>query len=481
MRTLAFYGATRTGVLPRGQLLYGVMCALCAVLLIPLFFSWIGDSYFERVLLIAALLLGSIILTVAKGGSEPLKAHFRVASILWLFLFCSQLFFAREYTALDQAVKETFSAAAYAEALEWVFIGAVVVLLYLREQTLVAGLFSGNYKWCVAFAALATFSALYAPAHMLALAWALKLWLAVLVLQMFRARMFSLASVCGLLTTVFWGFAALLMLPVLAIPWTPSALIFWEGRFGIYGHPILGSEFAGVVLLLTLLKRFVSPSRGDYVWLALASVLLVLSGGKAAIVSAIVAGIVHFALQRKFARAGMLVIAIVVIGYFVVMFSPLSAYLRDYVDTEGANNLTGRTEIWALAWPMMMEKPLLGHGFMSAKFIGLRTDIGFDPTQWHNSLLEIGYTLGAIGLWVYGALHVVTIKNLVRGYQHSLGERRILCIGCIALYLFILMNAMVDSSFCGGTPSPGFMLFLVLLVASESLANPSSEEAEEGD
>ena len=255
-------------------------------------------------------------------------------------------------------------------------------------------------------------------------------------------------------------------------PLTPSVPIFWEGRFGIYGHPILGSEFAGVVLLLTLLKRSVSPSRGDYVWLALASVLLVLSGGKAAIVSAIVAGIVYFALQRKFARAGMLMIAIVVIGYFVVMFSPLSAYLRDYVDTEGANNLTGRTEIWALAWPMMMEKPLLGHGFMSAKFIGLRTDIGFDPTQWHNSLLEIGYTLGAIGLWVYGALHVVTIKNLVRGYQHSLGERRILCIGCIALYLFILINAMVDSSFCGGTPSPGFMLFLVLLVASESLANP---------
>lgn len=475
MRTLAMNSATRSATLLRGQLLYGAMCALGAMMLIPVFFSWVGDSYFERVLLISALLLVSIIVTIAKSGSDWIKARFRVATILWLFLFCSQQFFVREYTPLDQAVTESFSSAAYAEALVWMFIGAIVFLLYLKEQKLATGLFTGNYKWCVVFAALATCSALYAPARMLAIAWALKLWLAILVLQMLRTTISDAADVRGLLTTSFLGFAALLTLPILAIPFTPEIPIFFEGRLGLYGHPIYGSEIAGVVLLLLLMKRSLSPSRSDYLWLAMASVLLVLSGGKAAILSTIIAGSVYFMLQRKFARAGVLIIAIAVIGYFVVTYSPLSSYLSDYVATEGANNLTGRTDIWALGVPMIMEKPFLGHGFMSAKFIGLRTDLDFDPTQWHNSFLEIAYTLGAVGIVVYSALHVFIIKNLSRVYRNSFGERHILCVGCIALYLFVLINAMMDSNFCGGKPSPGFMFFLVLLVASESLASASPE------
>lgn len=475
MQTLAF-DETRSGALRRGRLLYGATCALGAALLIPLCFSWLGDFYFERVLLISVLLLGSLILAVSRAAGDQIKVHVRVASILWLFLLCSQLFFVREYTPLDQAVNESFSPAAYAEALVWVFICAVVLVLYLKEQTLATGLFTGSYKWCVAFAALATLSALYAPARMLALAWSMKLWLTILILQIFRTRMSTQVRIRGLLTTSFRGFVALLTIPVLAIPLAWEAPIFQDGRLALYEHPIYGSEIAGVVLLLVLIRRSLSPSRSDYVWLAIASVLLVLSGGKAAIVSAIVAGSVYFMLQRKFARAGVLVVAIAVIGYFVVMYSPLADYMSDYVATDGANNLTGRTDIWALAAPMIMENPLLGHGFMSAKFIGLRTDLGFDPTQWHNSFLEVAYTLGAIGLFIYCALHVITIRNLFRGYQTSLGEHRILCVGCIALYLFVLINAMVDANFCGGKPAPGFMFFLVLLIASESLANASPEE-----
>jgi O-antigen ligase len=476
MRTLTIDGANRPGILPRGQLLYGALCALCTMLLIPVFFAWVGDSYFERVLLISALLLVSIILPIARSGIDQAKARFQIASILWLYLFCSQQFFVREYTPLDQSVNETFASAAYAEALVWIFICAVVLLLYLKEQKLATGLFTGNYKWCVVFAGLATCSALYAPARMLALAWALKLCLAILVLQMLRTTMSTQYGVRDLLATSFLGFAALLMIPIVAIPFTPEAPLFLDGRLALYEHPIYGSEIAGVVLLLMLLKRSLSPSRIDYIWLTIASVLLVLSGGKAAILAAIISGSIYFMLQGKFARAGVLVIAIAVIGYFVVTYSPLAAYLSDYVAAEGANHLTGRTDIWAFAIPMIMEKPLLGHGFMSSKFIGLRTDLSFDPTQWHNSLLEVAYTLGAMGLVIYSALHVVIIKNLLRVYRKSIGERHILCIACIVLYIFVLINAMMDSNFCGGKPSPGFMLFLVLLVASESLASASPEQ-----
>ncbi len=62
--------------------------------------------------------------------------------------------------------------------------------------------------------------------------------------------------------------------------------------------------------------------------------------------------------------------------------------------------LTGRTELWATAWKLILEKPLLGWGYNGIEDVMARTvSAGFEGTavNAHNMLLQTLASLGFVG------------------------------------------------------------------------------------
>ena len=70
--------------------------------------------------------------------------------------------------------------------------------------------------------------------------------------------------------------------------------------------------------------------------------------------------------------------------------------------------LTGRDVIWRLTWQQWLTRPLLGFGFVSfweTQDALIRQELGWNPRQAHNGFMEMGVTLGWVGvLFLFGVL-----------------------------------------------------------------------------
>jgi O-antigen ligase len=227
---------------------------------------------------------------------------------------------------------------------------------------------------------------------------------------------------------------------------------------------------AGTLLILALTLNSLRPRA----WLILAALVgltvMILSGGKAGILSGIVSTMLFFLVQRKIGSTVLFASALIVVSTLVFAFTPLSSYFIQYGESDQGSTLSGRTELWTAAWPDIRQKPILGHGYVASRFISVEVEGAFpDAGNLHNGFLEALYNNGIIGLILLLGLHLGILRNLFRLRKAPPGSHIYkLAVGCFILYINILLNGCFNATFGGHAYSP-FILFLALAVIAERL------------
>jgi hypothetical protein len=432
--------------------------------------SWLGNPESLLVAVVSLSLLLAILagtIRVAKQDIELLT--WRAGLILWAFLLGSQQFFLRPSTPADEALNYGYAAAAYGEAVTWLVCGLVILVIYARSHKQLLEAWSGNFKFIVLFTLMCCFSASYSPSRLLALAWFFKLVLVVLVLNMCSKGMQTSNGVRTFLLSTFWGFVMLMAVPVIKGVVTGQQAFLPDGRLSYFDHPVHGSQWAGVALLLALIV-FAERRRFVIAWGSISATIMLVSGGKAGIIAALLSAVLLFTLRRKPGHALLMLVGVSVLGIMVVAYTPLAQYLKIYSESGATLTLTGRTQLWDASMPMILEKPLFGHGYMSSKFMSLSVGLeafNWNPTQTHNSFLEIAYTNGAVGLILLLTLHYLVLRYSWTAFK----QRRLFAASVLALYVDVLLQSSVEGS-VAGKPSDSFMLLLALVVISEKLVKP---------
>ena len=77
----------------------------------------------------------------------------------------------------------------------------------------------------------------------------------------------------------------------------------------------------------------------------------------------------------------------------------------NYAASADGATLTARTELWGLAMPFIRNRPILGYGYASSRFISLQVGgVSWDPGHMHNGFLEALYNNGFLGLFLMLAI-----------------------------------------------------------------------------
>ncbi len=191
----------------------------------------------------------------------------------------------------------------------------------------------------------------------------------------------------------------------------------WGGTWvGAFMHKNGFGAAVGVAMLI--LFYAIATSRGllrlaFLFFFALAAVLLVGSRSATALVVALI-GLLLAAFFRAWQSARGLTFASLLA---VVIFAPLLALLLSQQDLaallfdglEKDATVSGRTDIWQLVWPYMMDRFWLGYGYGSfwqpgfPWFNQLQARLFYAPFYSHNGLVELWIAGGALtaGLAVY--------------------------------------------------------------------------------
>jgi O-antigen ligase len=389
------------------------------------------------------------------------------AMILFSMLIVAERIFYR-YSTLAAAYQGSFMASAYAEAMIWAVCSVVLLFVTIRNPGYLSRLLAPSFRYLFLLALFCVASAAYSPAKAFSAAWGFKLLLSVLLLRVILDEIESMEDLRWFFRAALWSFTALVVLCGVQFLATRHP---WEnGRMSEALSPTGVSAIAATLFLLGL-TFFVEESRAKYLVCAgLGFCTMLLSGGKGGIIAALVAS-TGFIILRKSFKSGLVFLAVVIVaGGLLVATTPLQKYLVDYAESGEAQTGTGRVELWKVVVPAILEKPIYGHGFMASKFI-VQDEPGIDwpAGHTHNGFLEILYNNGAIGLLLLLAVLWRTVRNLLWVIRRvSAGEVRTWAIGAFALFIFEMLNGMLNASF-GGRPGSAYLILLSLLVISEVL------------
>ena len=450
-------------------LLIGALSIFTAIILIYIPFSSIGWESMQ-VLWVGGGLFAALCFALGSSRTRTSSAQ-RAVFVLWGFLLISEAFFSRGGT-IDSAFSGSFNIAAYGERIMWVVTFLVLIPLFLWSPLPVKRLFAGNYKWAALFGLVCLVSCAYAPRPFFAAAWAFKLVLVILLLHLCSSYLKDLHDVDSFLRITFWALAFLLVYWVIQGDGANS--FFDEDGRLVRSNGL--SATAGTLLMLSFTlyssRRGWGMKKAAIVTGVGAFVLMVVAGGKAGIVAGLLSGILFFVIRKGFGSATAFVAGALVVGWLAITLSPMSRYLQNYIQSDDqATTLTGRTPLWEVAFPAILQKPILGHGYVASTFVSVQVSgVPWDAGHMHNGFLEVLYNNGLIGFVLVLAIHVVIVRNLLRvmrrvapsDYLYQLG------VGCFAVYINLLINGFANASFGGRAWHP-FMVLLALVVISDKL------------
>jgi O-antigen ligase len=436
--------------------------------------SWVVILTVCAAILLFALLYLTWCRTEGRN-SDPRRAFLMLALVIWWTLLISEQIFLRSQAA-EEVTEVRFSSLAYGEGVFWAICFLASLLVSVKRPQYVHQMFAGPWKWMSLFALFCLCSSAYSPIPTYSLAWSFKLLLGVLLLRMCSSAIFDLNDLRAFFQTTLCAVTFLTFLPVARAFADPSTA-FEGGRLNeAAAGPVGLSTVAGSLLLLSLTLNSLRR-RG---WLVAVSILaagvMLLTGGKAGILAGIVSAMLFFLLQRKFAAGLGMLAGISLIGCAILLFTPLSLYMRSYIDTGELSTLTGRTALWAMALPEILQAPIFGHGYAASRVIYASAWPGHPEAQHlHNGFLEVLYNNGLLGLLLVLAMHITIVWNLGRVIRKAATrEAHLFAVGSLALYLNILISGLANSSF-GGRATTTFMLFLALVMIADTLSRLSQQ------
>jgi O-antigen ligase len=136
---------------------------------------------------------------------------------------------------------------------------------------------------------------------------------------------------------------------------------------------------------------------------------------------------------------------------FVAIFNLMNVATKLW--GEDAQSLNGRTGLWSYTIPLILQKPLLGYGYYSSRFVLINEFYWAGHS--HNSFLEVALSTGLVGLALVAVFTIYFFYSLVKT-----GDQLLLGLG-----LFCYISGMLSTLlFTPGIPM--FILLASLLYAS---------------
>lgn len=450
----------------------GIVATLCLVsaFLLETVASELVTQEVIVVIAVAAVFFVLLGFTAARSRALAERPKWFIFTVWGLLLASEEIFsYINDATSTYES---QFAFASYAQAAIWMLAATALLIFLLGNPGSLRGLFSGPYKWASLFALVALLSVAYAPQVAFSLAWAFKLCLVVIVLQAISKQLLDLDDISAFLVATIVAYVFLVG--------APSIRSLFPDPTGTYGQnefetrmregPTGLSAAAGTFALLALTVYTPGKKKALLVLSVIGMAVMIIAGGKAAIVAGILSGILFFCLQKRLGATLGFMGGIVVIFWLALMFTPLSKYMAAYTSSGQVTSLTGRTELWAFVWPAIKQKIVQGHGYVSSRFVSVAMPgTPFQAGHMHNGFLEALYNNGLIGLVLIVMVHVVVVRNLYRTIRGDVSPRaQRLAIGCAAIYANLLINGMFNATFSGRAGAP-FMMLLALVILSTRL------------
>ena len=202
-------------------------------------------------------------------------------------------------------------------------------------------------------------------------------------------------------------------------------------------------------------------------WLVLT---LIRTISKTSIAAFLIAATFYLFRNTRLSRATKVKIGLTGVAIIASLSAPLIDYFQAYSESTDPSTLTGRTVIWASASEIAVEKPLLGHGFYSFRFLIPPIDT-FEAQHAHNEFLQQFFTLGSIGVIVVATLYIVFFLQIRRAPRSNITHL------AGALLIFALLHGITDTLAFDLSYPLWLMAMLSILLAAETSRATASEPA----
>jgi len=244
------------------------------------------------------------------------------------------------------------------------------------------------------------------------------------ILYWSRDLLFSGGPIQGLVAnSVLFGFLGLISLILFGI----------QLRAGLV-RPVFGWCWVVVALATIVLTRSAT------VWVALFAVLVALA----------------FAIwARRRGQDRRLPVYLTALG-LVAACTAVTVFARPFIFglLGKSGDLTGRAETWQKVWELVEQRPWFGWGWVTywpswaPPFKGLDTKAGIAVMSAHNAWLDVWLQLGAVGLFVFAALVMLTLQcTWLRAVDPPRrGPGPALPYATSALWPFLMLTAMLVQS-----------------------------------
>jgi O-antigen ligase len=227
-----------------------------------------------------------------------------------------------------------------------------------------------------------------------------------------------------------WGLALISAVPLTRAFLDPSGA-FEDGRLRVSQNTF--AIIAGALLLVALTLYTLRKNAWLIGVVVFGATVMIMSGGKAGIIAGIVSVFAFFVLQKRLAASFGWLLVMIGIVCVVLATTPLASHFRIYQEEGSASNISGRTDLWQAAWPEILRRPILGHGYLASRFVSEYIDGGFQNAgHLHNGFIDTLYNTGLIGLAILVMIHFVIVRDLCWILKRALSRiTHILAVGLV--------------------------------------------------
>ena len=439
---------------------------------LTLWSPWLSNLDSLR-LLAVALVLSLLSLVIVIHAENIHQTYFALGGLVWLVLLLVEVAFVR-HQELAVALEEGFSLAAKGEVVVWMVCVSILGMLTLHRPQYLTSLCSPFLRFFALFVLLCVLTSFFSVHRAYSLTWSLKLVVLLFSLAMWIHPVRAVDDLLTILRILLVGLLLVCVAPLVELLVQPSTSLA-GGRLGdLFAATGVSSAGGAVFLMASILSLL---SGGDRLRYRLAQllglILVVLGGGKAAMAATLVSGVIFFLASKNLKGAIRHLAGLGTVAVVVLVFDfPVVRYFRDYLGAGGLSmSVDSRLELWAAGLTRTLDAPILGHGFVTSKFVSLFVEgVWWPAGHLHNSFLDVLYNNGITGLSIIVLLNVLIIWKTVSIMRTGPTRKvRTLGAGLFALYVFLIINGLVTTSF-GGRPTSSFMLFLAVGALSHRLS-----------
>jgi len=240
--------------------------------------------------------------------------------------------------------------------------------------------------------------------------------------------------------------ALVLFVPSIGLAERANTLGAWKGVYS-------GKNNLSRITLFLLPAAFYIPartllskvSRIAYIGLSILLIVMAKSAGGTVGLSCLVAYFIATKVIKKFRSSDRVVVLVMIVTLALMVGAAGILYFDQILYFLGKSpTLTGRTAIWAASITSVMKRPLFGYGYMAfwrglqGASAGAVAATGWAVPSAHNGFLEVWLELGAVG---------------------------------VALVLFPLIKAILDSTVCFRDRESSYYLWYLSMIVLAAITN----------